>query len=385
MGFMSRVKAAMRDSETIREIQSIPLDERPVVVYAEDDYTWNQLEGYIDAIIEQQHLPVVYVTADAEDPVLERRSGGLRPFAITESVQKFVPGIDSPVFLTTMPDLDRFHVKRPTAATCVYAFHSLNSIHASYREGAFDAYDVFLCVGPYQVKELTERFEQIGKGDFTLAKTGYYKLDRIAAAYRDYEKVHAPDTTVLIAPSWGKDNLLESVGSEIIGSIADLGVRTVVRPHPAFFESIYPGGTEIVAALEAVFADRPNVVFEKSITSENSFLEADLMVSDWSGAAFEYSLGTDRPTLFIDVARKVMNDRWRDIDMVPFEERIRDEVGTVLPTDEAADAGSAAASLLESAADYESQIAEVRGCEIYNFGSSASAGARTVASLLDEP
>jgi YidC/Oxa1 family membrane protein insertase len=360
----------------------MPREDRPVLVYAEDDYTWNQLAGYVEELLHTYDRRVVYVTSDANDPRLTDHDPEMPVYYIKDTLLKFLPKVDSPVFVTTMPDLDSFHVKRPQTSTCVYAFHSLNSTHASYRTGAFDAYDVFLCVGPYQKAELAARFEAIGKKDYDLRDVGYYKLDRIAAAFGSYEKVHPEATTVLIAPSWGKENLLASVGPELIESIANAGYRTVIRPHPAFFESIYPEGRQIVADLEHRFGDRPNVVFETSIVSEDSFYEADLMVSDWSGAAFEYALGTERPVLFVDVPRKVMNERWEDIEMAPFEERIRTEVGTVLPTDDAGEAAAAVAALLEDPSAFRDRISAVRDREIFNFGRAAHAGAAVIDELV---
>ena len=43
------------------------------------------------------------------------------------------------------------------------------------------------------------------------------------------------------------------------------GFRTVVRPHPAFFESVYPEGDRLMRSLEKTFAKTPKVVFEGSI------------------------------------------------------------------------------------------------------------------------
>ena len=60
---------------------------------------------------------------------------------------------------------------------------------------------------------------------------------------------------MITAPSWSGDNALATVGHELIASIAGAGYRTVVRPHPAFFESIYPEGRQIVADLEGRFGE----------------------------------------------------------------------------------------------------------------------------------
>lgn len=382
MGFLSRVKATMRETESAQAIASIPIQDRPVLVYAEDDYTWNQLEGYLTELMETFNRSVVYVTSDPDNPRFQDHDEKMSVFYIKDTLPKFLPQVDSPVFVTTMPDLDTFHIKRPGESTCVYVFHSLNSTSCSYRLGAFDAYDVFLCVGPYQKDELTARFAAIGKQDYDLREVGYYKLDRVAAGFEGYEKAHPDAQTVLIAPSWGNDNVLARVGPELIASIAEAGYRTVVRPHPAFFESIYPEGRGVVGDLERRFSDDPNVVFETSITSENSFYEADLMVSDWSGAAFEYALGTRRPVLFVDAPRKVMNEQWEDIGITPFEDRIRAEVGEVIAVEAAGDAASAVAALLSDPAAFRDRIDGVRRREIYNFGSAARVGAEVIDGLL---
>ncbi len=384
MGFLSRVKATMRENESIQAMNAMPPEERPVLVYAEDDYTWNQLEGYLVVLMDTYDRPVVYVTSDPNDPRFADHNPKMSVFCVRETIPKFLPTVDSPVFVTTMPDLDSFHVKRPQDSTCVYVFHSLNSTHASYRLGAFDAYDVFLCVGPYQKAELAARFEAIGKQDYELRDVGYYKLDRIAATFETYEKRSPDETTVVIAPSWSPENLLATVGADLVGSISGAGYRTVVRPHPAFFESIYPEGRDIVAGLERRFADDPKVVFETTITSEDSFYEADVMVSDWSGAGFEYALGTRRPVLFVDVPRKVMNDSWEDIAITPFEDRIRTEVGSVIPTAAAGDAAAAVGDLLEDPAAFRDQIDAVREREIFNFGHAAEAGAAVINELIED-
>ncbi len=46
---------------------------------------------------------------------------------------------------------------------------------------------------------------------------------------------------------------------------------------------------------------------ETNIATNDSFCAADLMISDWSGAALEFAFATERPGLFVDVPRKVNN------------------------------------------------------------------------------
>ena len=251
--FFARVKAQMREREDAEAIRTTPIADRSILAYAEDDYTWNQLGPYLETVMSTYELKVVYVTSDPDDPRLTDHDPRMSVYSIRDSLAAFLPKVDSPVFVTTMPDLDSFHVKRPEASTVVYVFHSLNSTHMAYRTGAFDAYDVFFCTGPHHKDELTRYFERIGKTGYDLREIGYPKLDGITAAFRSYEKVHPDETTVLIAPSWGSHNVLSADGAVLVGALSDAGYRVVVRPHPAFFESIYPAGAEIVADLERRF------------------------------------------------------------------------------------------------------------------------------------
>ncbi len=379
-GFFARIKSQMQERDDAETIQAIPIEERPILAYAEDEYSWNQLAGYLETFMAEYGRRVVYVTSQADDPRLTDHDPLMSVYSMKETLPKFLPEIDSPVFFTTMPDLDSFHLSRPRESSCVYAFHSLNSIHRSYRTGAFDAYDVFFCVGPHHKEELTAHFARIGRTGVDLREVGYYKLDRIADAYDTYEK-RFPDTpTVLIAPSWGDDNVLAVAGEEMITPLVDAGYRVIVRPHPAFFESIYPEGSAIISSLERSFKGSQNLIFEKTITTEDSFMEADVMISDWSGAAFEYAFATERPVLFIDVPPKVKNDDWQSLNMSPFEDHMRSEVGVIVQPGDVASISAAIGEMLSEPVAYRDHIASVRDHAIYNFGSSATAGA----SILNE-
>ena len=55
----------------------------------------------------------------------------------------------------------------------------------------------------------------------------------------------------------------------------------------------------------------------------DSWLRSDVMISDWSGAALEYAFALQRPVVYVDTPQKTVNQDWRDLDLVPFEDVIR--------------------------------------------------------------
>ena len=133
----------------------------------------------------------------------------------------------------TLPDLDQFWLKRSQHPVhYVYLFHSLNSTHAAYRRGAFDAYDTVLCVGPHHVAEIRATEARYGLREKELVEHGSVKLDTVLAevASRGTETTTGGARRVLVAPSWGDCSLIERpVGTELV----DVLLAADTRPSSA--------------------------------------------------------------------------------------------------------------------------------------------------------
>lgn len=384
MSWFRRISSLWREFNNLQAVLALPENERRLLVYSEDIASITMFEGYLHHLMETHGLPVVYVTSDPDDPLLEQHHAKMSVYYVNRLVPNLIPRINAKTFLTTMPDLGKLHVQRPPKETyCLYVFHSLNSIHEVYRQGAFDNYDGFFCTGPHHKKELAAHFEHQTLAPPDLHQVGYYKLDRIYHAHSSYQKKHKDRQTILLAPSWGKGNFLEAHGVEIVRRLIPLGKRIIVRPHPCFFLPIYPQGRYIVDALAKAFQDVPLVEIERSIATEDSFHEADVMVSDYSGAAFEYALGTLRPVLFIDVARKTLNPNWEELGLPTFEDKVRFEVGRVLSPTNLPSIDREVTDLLEQNDLYRDRIEKLRQSAIYNFGRSAEVGARIIKELME--
>lgn len=107
------------------------------------------------------------------------------------------------------------------------------------------------------------------------------------------------------------------------------------------------------------------------------------MVSDWSGAALEFSLGLERPTLFVDVARKILNPAYEAISHEPLEAAIREQVGLILSEHELASLGLKATELIHNARQWQMAIRTARERWVFNSGKSGSAAAAHLISLLN--
>jgi hypothetical protein len=380
---LKKTRLAMRESAALGELASMSASERPVVFYAEDAFTYVQFRGYIEQLLSGHKLPVRYVTSDPDDPLFGTAPAGLTVHYIDRQLPRLMSRLNSGLMIMTMPDLGAFHVPVPAGARTLYLFHSLNSAHTSYRSGAFDAYDHLGATGPHHIAELGALRAQRGRPPAQLHEVGYHKLDRIAAEYLGHERSPSGVKSILLAPSWAPQNLLEAHGEELVGTLVSHGFEVVVRPHPQFFHSLYPAGREVVDQLMSRFGDDPRVRFELSITDQDSFYSCDLMISDWSGAAFEYALGTLRPALFIDTPQKIFNDEWHAVGLPVFEADMRSEVGTLLARDRIASAGSVVESMIHDETAMAERLTKLRTDLIFNPGTSAKAGASLIARLVE--
>jgi hypothetical protein len=109
--------------------------------------------------------------------------------------------------------------------------------------------------------------------------------------------------TVLYAPTWQAEASLEQQGPDIIAALAQLDANILVKLHHCSMDAParHPGCAD--RTWDAILAELKQKYTNLKHVRGNSipvFAAADLMVSDASGAAFEFML-QDRPVIFMDV------------------------------------------------------------------------------------
>jgi len=364
-----------------RRFKKLPAHERSIVFYAEHSGYYPCFEGLIEKLTYEHGRTLCYITSDRHDPILKNTHPGIRAFYLNRLLPIFMAFVDCRVFVMTLTDLNRFHLKRSTNPVhYVYVFHALVSTHMVYRFGAFDHYDSILCAGPHHVEELRRHERLNNLPPRTLIEAGYYLLERIYQDYQEYSRRNPSQgdrKTVLIAPSWGDDNVLESLGEDLVGLLLRNGYQVIVRPHPETVKR----SPRLIARLEHAFAENPDFTLERSIATRDSLFRADVLVCDYSGIALEYALGTERPVLFLDVPVKIRNENYRDLDIEPLELAARTKVGVVVKPAELATVPAVIEQLLSAAPQYRSAIMKLREQCVSHFGNSAGIGAEYIHSL----
>ena len=111
---------------------------------------------------------------------------------------------------------------------------------------------------------------------------------------------------VLVAPTWGKSSLLSLYGKALIDALAGTGFNIVIRPHPQSLTA----DKELLESLQKEYKDTENVSWNFDNDNFDSLNHADIMISDFSGVMFDYTLLFNRPVLYT---------RPQNVDISPYD------------------------------------------------------------------
>ena len=382
----NRLRRFYAEWQAMKRFRSLPLEEREIVFYAETKADWVHFAPIIRELTEAHDKRVCYLTSDHEDSVLEGHHPNILPFGIGSGAVCTIlfRALEARVMVITLTDLDAYHLKRSAAYPVhyVYVFHSMVSSHMVFRPKAYDAYDTILCVGPHHTREIRRNEALHGLRPKRLIEHGYGRLDAIVEASRTrpaFRPSSGPAKSVLIAPSWGADSITATCADELIAVLLSAGHGVTFRPHPMSVRQQKP----VIDRIRSKFGSHPRFSLELDVRSSQSLHDADVMISDWSGAALEFALGLERPVLFIDTPRKVNNRDYARLQCEPLEVLIRPQVGVVVSPQDLGEIPSQVATLCAHRDQFVERIREARARWIYNLGSSGRVGATAVLDALE--
>ncbi len=363
--------------------------QRAITFYAEDGGSWPHYEPIASELIGRHGRELAYLTSSESDPLLNDPPEGMHVFNIGDGAKRgfTFQTMEAGVVVATVPQLGtkllpKSRLTDSLGIQHLYVHHSMASTHMIYEPDGFDFYEAILCVGPYMVAETRRREELQGLPAKELIEHGYGRLDTIIerrAELTDAQRAPNEQPLVVVAPSWGPHCLFESCGEAVIEALLATGAAVIARPHPMTRKHT---GASIDKLVER-FAGDPNFSLEENVASQDSLQRADLMVSDWSGAALEFAFGTERPVLFIDVPRKINNPGYEELGIEPFEATVREQIGKVVAPGDAEQIAGAVAELVGDRDGWIDSIRAAREANIYNVGRSGAVAADVIAEKAD--
>lgn len=367
----------------LRAFNAVPRNERKIVFYAEDGGYWSHFEQIFLALQREHSISVLYVTSCEIDPLLNAPLKAMRSFFIGEGSVRtfFFATLDVDVLVMTMPDLQTFHIKRSAHQVYyVYLHHSLVSTHMIYRLKAFDHFDCILCAGPHHRSEIRAREALVGLPKKELIDHGYGRLDSILSSGTKGPVLRSENEPIrlLVAPSWGKYGLLELHAQKLLEILLGAGFCVTVRPHPQTIKF----KPSIIQDILDSYGTCKLFNYDNQPNSRKALFEADIMISDWSGAALEFAMGLERPVLFIDVPKKILNPEYLSLNYEPLEASLRTELGIILKPQELYKAPEVIKNMFLNRANWQKSSSLARKRWVFNEGESGAVGAHYLKNLV---
>lgn len=361
-------------------------ENKKLVFYSEKSGFYKYFKDVIEYILSHSDVAIHYVTSDPKDAVFNHPNPQIHPYFIDDN--RLIPlfmKIDSEIAVMTVPDIGNFHLKRSYVrkdVEYIYMFHYPLSTTMVLRKGALDHYDTIFCVGKFQFDEIRQTEALYGLPEKKLVECGYGLLEDLT---RKYEQMEVPNRTrkkILIAPSWQEDNILDSCIDELLGQLLGKGFDLYVRPHPEYVKRYGIRMTETVNRYSDYSGD--DLHFELDFSNSDSLYDSDLVISDWSGTAYEFTFITRKPVLFINTPPKINNPEYDQIQAVPLELTLRSQVGLSLNPDELSKTEASIRTLLSSGEAWRSRITEILNATISNPGKSGEIGGAYILNQLKE-
>lgn len=376
---MSAVTKHKRPKELVRREKAdykrfLAFPNKQIVFYSEKNGFYKYFRDVIEAIQRRTDIIIHYISSDPEDEIFSLESDSFHTYYIEEKLMVLMMRMDADIVVMTTPDLQKYYIKRSMVrddVEYVYIDHGMNSVNLMLRKGALDAFDTVFCSNDSVLQEIRAQEKVYGLKPKTLVKYGYAMIDQMIRTYSDQPPVKNEPPVILIAPSWQEDNIMDICIDGILRNLLPLQLQVIVRPHPQYVRH-YP---EKLDALRKKYRDFTNFCLQEDFSSNQTVFNADILVTDWSGIAYEYAFTTLKPCLFINTPMKVMNPDYRDIGLEPFDLVIRNQIGIALQPKETDQIADAIERLLHEPVFSKESIANLRDKSLYNVGCAASIGA----------
>lgn len=269
----------------------------PFVIFSDDKRYWTVFEP-ICREMDRRGRDIVYMTASEDDPALKNPYPHVKAQFIGEGNKAFtrLNFLNAAIVLSTTPGLDVYQWKRAKDVQFyVHIPHAASDI-TMYRMFGIDYYDAVLLSGEYQVGQVRALEQLRGLPEKELVKVGIPYMDEMAARLQAAGPAPEHPRTVLLAPSWGKSALFSVYGGEIIETLLKTGYHVIVRPHPQSFKSE-------TAMIEKLMADYPaseQLEWNRDTDNFEVLRRSDILISDFSGVIFDFTLIFDKPVIYTD-------------------------------------------------------------------------------------
>ena len=290
----------------------------PLAIFTDDKRYWTIMEP-VCRELDRRGMDIVYMTASPDDPALQNPYPHVRAEFIGEGNKAFAKlnFLSANVLLATTPGLDVYQWKRSRDVDYyVHILHAAAEV-TGYRMFGIDYYDAILVSGDYQIRDIRalEKMRELPAKD--VVKIGIPYMDEMKKRLEASGPVAPHPTTVLLAPSWGPSAIFSKFGGKIIDQLVAEGYHVIIRPHP----QSYTSEKAMIDGLMQAYPESDQIEWNRDNDNFEVLKRADILISDFSGVIFDFTLVFDKPVIYADTKfdKGVYDCWWLDTPYWTFE------------------------------------------------------------------
>ena len=357
-----------------KNVQNLLKQKQEIVFYAESRHYFQYYGQLIHDLLETGKVSVTYITSDKNDPLFNSQWKNFRVVHVKWLLGFLFSKIQSSVMIMTMPDLGNYLFKRSAGVdSYIYMFHAAVSTHQQYRQHAFDNYDAIFCTGDYQQKEIRKAEELYKLKPKEIIEYGYPLFDKLNGL-----KKTSTEKTILIAPSWYSEGILNTCFEELIKELSKLPYQIIIRSHPEYEKR----DKKKFEQIKKMISQLSNIKIDTLASVSERLPSSDILVTDRSGIAFEFAFGIGKPVLFIDTPLKINNPDYKELNIEPVENYLRNDLGVSIAPDNLGIIPERINSLLANNENFAVKMEKMKSELFYNSPASYKAGLEYVLSKL---
>ena len=307
------------------------------VIFSDHKRYWNVFEPICDEF-EKRQCEILYMTASPDDPALEKNYSYVKAEFIGEGNKAFAKlnTLNTRIVLSTTPGLDVLYWKRsPKTDYYVHIPHASSDL-TLYRMFGLDFYDAVLTPGDYHEQQIRQLEHLRGIPEKEIVKVGMTYMDSMKERLKSTRQKNSyEDRTVLLAPSWGDSAILSRYGGAIIEALLKTDYHIIIRPHP----QSYTSEKVLLDELMKKYPESNQLEWNNDNDNFEVLRRSDIMISDFSGVMFDFSLVFDKPVIYTDVDfdPSPYDACW--LDETPWTFRVLPDLGLKLTQDNLDDVG----------------------------------------------
>ena len=269
----------------------------PLVIFADDKRYWSIFEP-ICRELDKRGMDVVYMTASEDDPGLNNPYSHVHAEFIGAGNKAFskLNFLNATIVFSTTPGLDVYQWKRSKNVDYyIHIFHTAGEV-TRYRMFGIDYYDALMIAGDHQERDIRELEQLRELPPKEIVKVGIPFMDEMAARLASVGPAPEHPRTVLLAPTWGPSAIFKVHGGKIIEQLLQTGYHIIIRPHPQSFTS----EKEMLDQLMAEYPASEQLEWNRDTDNFEVLRRSDILISDFSGVVFDFSLIYDKPVIYTD-------------------------------------------------------------------------------------